>query len=161
MSKAQEGRVEASADSIPSYSTFCRVYLKWRHCLRIRKLSQHARCATCAALSRRRDQANNEHEKAQIQKAKEDHIATVIADRTSEERLNKMAEQNLIMKIDTDGMDEAKFKCPRMVESNKVVEALWKPQIHLSGFIVWGVPRLVVGKFRNINCKTWESSRCI
>ena len=44
-----------------------------------------------------------------------------------------------ILKIDIDGMDQAKWKCPRNLESSKKLEKLWRPQLHLVGIIVWGV----------------------
>lgn len=39
-----------------------------------------------------------------------------------------------------DGLDQAKTRFPRNLESSKNLSNLWRPQIHLVGVIIWGVP---------------------
>ena len=52
-----------------------------------------------------------------------------------------------LVKIDVDFCDQAKFKCPRNVDSSKATESLWRPQLHLGGCLVW-VPMHQPKKYR-------------
>ena len=38
---------------------------------------------------------------------------------------------NSVMLVWLDGMDQAKFKCPRRLEMTKQFEKMWRPQLHL------------------------------
>ena len=87
-------------------------------------------------------------EKASIEKARDVHLASMFADRKLEARVNMLSESSTaegcpfdgrILKCDLDGMDQAKFRVPRNVESSKQLEPLWRPQLHVTGAIVWGV----------------------
>ena len=35
-------------------------------------------------------------------------------------------------------MDQAKYKIPRNLESNKAFEGLWRPQLHVTGVTIKG-----------------------
>ena len=78
----------------------------------------------------------------------------VFADRATDERANKLSRMSLqrgsqqvgrIVKIDLDGMDQAKFMIPRNTPSTKAHEGLWKPQLHLVGVIVHGIAEMYFG----------------
>ena len=43
-----------------------------------------------------------------------------------------------VLKITIDGMDQAKFKCPRNIAASKAFEKLWRPQLHVIGAIAHG-----------------------
>jgi hypothetical protein len=47
-----------------------------------------------------------------------------------------------ILKLDLDGLDQAKGKLPRNLANSKQLEKLWRPQMHIVGFIAWGVCNL-------------------
>ena len=58
-----------------SRSTLGRAWdLTWKHLLRIRPVSDHARCAECAELDERKKKAINEEERAQLQEDKANHV---------------------------------------------------------------------------------------
>ena len=78
----------------------------------------------------------------------DNHLKCVFADRTSDERLNVLSVESCkrgatisgrILKIDIDGMDQSKFKCPRNVSSSKDLDKLWRPTLHLVGTVAHGV----------------------
>eukprot|EP00969_Alexandrium_andersonii_P280915 12420024-Alexandrium_andersonii.AAC.1 len=60
-------------------------------------------------------------------------------DREIDSRLAQQAAQSMILNFHVgprvihlrlDGMDQAKFKCPRNVQMSKLFEPLWRPQLH-------------------------------
>ena len=78
----------------------------------------------------------------------DNHLKCVFADRTSDERLNVLSVESgkrgctisgRILKIDIDGMDQSKFKCPRNLSSSKDIDKLWRPTLHLVGTVAHGV----------------------
>lgn len=85
-------------------------------------------------------------------KAQELHIGTVRQYRCAQTRINHMSEDAVkegrtdnydeFIKVDIDACDEAKFKCPRNTSNSKSLEGNWRPQLHLHGSLVWGVPSL-------------------
>lgn len=89
-------------------------------------------------------------------KAQELHIGTVRQYRCAQTRINHMSEDAVkegrtdnydeFIKVDIDACDEAKFKCPRNTSNSKSLEGNWRPQLHLHGSLVWGVPSLKVLK---------------
>ena len=80
---------------------------------------------------------------------RQEHLRSMLADRDLERSLNIISENSSsdqckleggrILKIDIDGMDQAKWTCPCNLESSKKLETLWRPQLHLVGVIAWGV----------------------
>ena len=89
-------------------------------------------------------------ERAQVLRAQQAHISCVRQFRTAQTRMNHLSEDatkpgrrdNLdeFLKIDIDACDEAKFKLPRNTANSKSLEKLWRPQLHLHGSLIWGVP---------------------
>lgn len=69
----------------------------------------------------------------------QEHLRSMLADQDLERSLNIMSESSssdqckleggCILKIDIDGMDQAKWTCPCNLESSKKLETLWKPQL--------------------------------
>eukprot|EP00974_Lingulodinium_polyedra_P028740 2767812-Lingulodinium_polyedra.AAC.1 len=64
-----------------------------------------------------------------------------MAGRTVSVRTNRVAEEhsktpsvdgvNQLLKITIDGMDQAKFRCPRNLASSAEFEACFRPQLHM------------------------------
>ena len=52
------------------------------------------------------------------------------------------------MYLTVDGMDQAKFKVPRNLDSSKEFDACWRPQLHLVGALVPGL----LEAFYGMNC---------
>ena len=73
------------------------------------------------------------------------HIDNVKAFRVLETRLGSLSAQpdSSVLKVDIDGLDQAKCKWPRNLCSAKVLSNLWRPQVHVVGFIAHGVPKLL------------------
>ena len=72
----------------------------------------------------------------------------MFADRDLEMRTNKLSEASCsagcvpggrVLKIDMDGMDQAKFKAPRNISNAKNMQDLWRPSIHVVGILIWGL----------------------
>jgi hypothetical protein len=83
----------------------------------------------------------------QIKKQKNEHNQSQLADRAYETRLNHLSEEstkehcvmnNRSLKMDIDGMDNAKYAVPRNEESSKILSNLWRPCLHVVGVIAWG-----------------------
>ena len=138
------------SDDFASFSTFKRKWLSsWKHIIKVRSASQHARCSTCAKLDCALSKATGKEEKMALRQQKADHLRSMLADRHLERRLDMMSEESTkkdsmqgggrLLKIDIDGMDQAKWRCPRNLIHSKEFEKLWVPHLHLVGVIVWGV----------------------
>lgn len=74
-----------------------------------------------------------------LEKAQTAHLANVKAFRCLQGRLAKLAEDGSCLFIALDGLDQSKTRWPRNMQSAKALENLWRPQVHLIGFICFGV----------------------
>ena len=108
------------------------------------------RCATCAEFTQRIGRATKT-DLAQLQRAQSEHISNVKAHRVLMARLANLSEQSTqgqcaqsLLMISLDGLDQAKTRWPRNLASSKVLERLWRPQMHLIAYICWGVPWISV-----------------
>ena len=78
------------------------------------------------------------------------HIKDVRMFRQTQARLNSLSEQatsgggspTSILKVDLDGLDQAKCRYPRNTVNAKSLAGLWRPQCHIMAAIVWGVFQL-------------------
>jgi hypothetical protein len=140
--------MKGDGTEFPSYVTFRRVYrTNWASCLRFRDAGQHARCATCARFSKARRDAATTKDKDHWAAQHGDHIAGVMADRRVDMRVRTLSSMHYasgvggesIMYMTVDGMDQAKFKCPRNLESSKEWDNCWRPQLHLVGCLMPGL----------------------
>lgn len=167
---------------------------KWKHLLKFREISQHARsldfkqvhnnanylvkssqqvivavqyccrngsvlsfrCTQCSEFSARMRKVTMECERGRLEKTQSEHVRNVRMYRQTQSRLNALSEQAVsglgsdtsILKLDLDGLDQAKTRYPRMNTINsKSLAGAWRPQIHLLGCIVWGVPLIWVKDF--------------
>ena len=95
----------------------------WSKIMPFRSIGQGKRCKECARLDEERLQAISEEEKAQVTAAKQFHIEAVQADRAVNTRGNSISEIHAskpspdgcdqLLKCTIDGMDQAKYRCPR------------------------------------------------
>jgi hypothetical protein len=128
---------------IASMSTFLRVFSTWKRVLRIRALKQHARCNTCAIHTRELSLARTAAEKGKVKAKIQSHLSSMFADRALEQRLNGLSEAGAdLLKLDIDGCDQSKFRLPRGLANSKQLSACWRPTLHLSGVLAWGVTAL-------------------
>lgn len=106
------------------------------------------RCKICAKLDQERLETVTTEERAAVAELKRVHICEVMNDREVSIRGNRVAEADAlamkpdgfgqILKITIDGMDQAKFRCPRNLASSAEFEACWRPQLHVVGAIIHG-----------------------
>lgn len=75
-----------------SEATFRRRWALWRKTIRIRQTSQHARCDTCATISRQRSSAESTEEKDQAAHAHAQHLQKIMADRSADTRANMLSQ---------------------------------------------------------------------
>lgn len=105
------------------------------------------RCATCAEFTQRIGRAGCMDERARLQEAQRQHITNIKAHRTIMGRLGSLSEESCTsgdssqsaLLISLDGLDQSKTRWPRNLASSKVLERLWRPQVHLIGYICYGV----------------------
>ena len=132
-------------------TTFFRCFYKqgWDRIIKFRKVAQHARCETCARLSKTCRTAPLQSEQKAAEGALRAHRLRNFADRAVDFRLSQLSEDSTtkegiplasrVLHIRIDGMDQAKFKCPRNMDNSKGWEKHWRPQLHCVGVIVEGV----------------------
>ncbi len=137
-----------SEADLPSEATFRRVLHHWGAVLKIRFLGQHARCALCAELSERLKQTNDPQVIADILGVRDRHLSSMFADRDVEMKLDELSNASCkegcsfcgrILKVDIDGMDQAKFKAPRNISNADSLKDLWRPALHVVGILIWGL----------------------
>ena len=111
----------------------------WNPALKIRALGTHARCTQCCEDCKRLEKCSSPQERAEIMAARSRHLSSMLSARDLEMRENKMSEASCeggcsflghILKIDMDGMDQAKFRAPRNISNAKAMKDLWRPTTH-------------------------------
>lgn len=111
------------------------------------------RCTQCSEFTQRLRKTCLEHERQQLEKSQAVHIRNIRMFRQTQSRLNVLSEQAVsgegsnmsILKLDLDGLDQAKTRYPRMNTINsKSLAGAWRPQIHLLGCIIWGALWIIV-----------------
>lgn len=101
-----------------SKSVFYRAWKEWKKVLRFRRPSQHAKCTDCVRYALYRLKAKSDQEKAAIQKAYNQHLQGVFADRNLAKCLQTMSELSCaensnippserLLYLQVDGMDQA------------------------------------------------------
>lgn len=142
---------DEALDQQVSYKTFNLGWKSWQSFLPLKNAGQQSKCTICANLSERRSSAVDSAERCEIDREKKDHINIVMADRRIAERGNRLAARDdvfkkgenddLVMKIQLDGMDQSKFSLPRVkrLVGTSLLSKLWRPGMHVSGAIVFGL----------------------
>lgn len=126
----------------------------WRKIMPLRPKTKHIPCPDCARYSKERKDAVLEEEKAQITVAFNRHLQSIFVDRNVLTRIENGSEANAkglavglgmdTLYIAIDGMDMAKFVCPRYKLAPKQFSELWRPALHFTGAIIGGVAELFV-----------------
>ena len=107
-----------------------------------------SRCTQCAEFTARMRRVTLQTERSQLEKAQSEHIKNVAQYRAIQSRLASLSEaatsssgvdlQASVLKLDIDGLDQAKTRYPRNLASSKSLSHLWRPQVHMIGVICWG-----------------------
>ena len=119
----------------------------WSNMITFRKLGTHDRCDTCVELTKLRREHPDKRERQLAAAALRAHLNRMFDDRRMDSRLTHLSELSTspsssvqsVLHIRIDGMDQAKFKCPRNMESAKMFSTLWRPTLHNVGIICEGV----------------------
>ena len=129
-------------------SCFDEVYRKkWSHLIKIRNEGQHDRCETCAKLTKTFKEDPEKKNRDAARQAYDKHLDRMHNDRRLDARLTRLSEISCglgctfrgVLHLRVDGMDQAKFKCPRNMENSKSWSSLWRPTLHCAGVLVEGV----------------------
>ena len=122
-----------------------------KRCLRDRggKVGQRARGGTGARLSMAATSSPTAVERCAAATALRVRRQRNMADRAVDQRLTVLSEmstapdgggkESRILHIRIDGMDQAKFRCPRNMASSKGWASLWRPTLHCVGVLAEGV----------------------
>ena len=116
--------LETPIDDQVAQSTLYRTWRStWRKFMPFRNIGQGKRCRICANLDESHRKANTDEEKRVILESKMKHIEEIKSDRLINVRGNAQSEHDCrcsapdgngkVLKITIDGMDQAKFRCPR------------------------------------------------
>ena len=133
-----------------SLAVFYNVYKEWRGVIRIRAANQHAKCDHCVNYKLHRRRASSEADREEIQKCYMEHLKGMWADRAIASQYASQSAWSTAMDgavpfdkrvlfIALDGMDECKFKVPRHQTLTKQWEQMWRPTLHNTLVIVYGV----------------------
>ena len=155
-------RVEAPAQR-PVLATLLRAWQEfYSHKLKMRNKLKHSPCEFCEEKREERKIATSKIEKKSIAKLLAEHRREQMLDRLTYKMIRMEAQQYAcsgkvpseteeeltfgefdpnatIMSMIVDGMDQAKFKCPRKRGTQALWKGLWKPQLHMSAVIVHGI----------------------
>lgn len=108
-------------------------------------------CPECAEFKEKRKKATLQSEREKVQAQYEAHLRLIFADRNTDEKQNMVARmscrpnsvmQHRLLKLDLDGMDQAKFRIPRNISASKALSDLWRPQLHVVGVIIQAVAEI-------------------
>ena len=140
-------------DEKARYTVFRQCWHKtWSNMLKIREVAQHARCDSCARLSQEAKSNTSVEQRRAAEVALRVHRQRNMADRAVDQRLTHLSElstspesggkesmESRVLHVKIDGMDQAKFRCPRNMASSKGWASLWRPTLHCVGVLVEGV----------------------
>ena len=135
-----------------SFATFLRAFSSVQPVLRIRKAGQHATCDTCLKLKHQIRRAKLPAEKHMLIEALTQHNLDQWLDRqvwwhqvelslqlsgmlAQGYRLLEIARNLSQLSLIVDGIDQAKFRLPRVLDKGKALDTLLRPALHVQG--VW------------------------
>ena len=142
---------------------------RWKHLICFRELGQHARCDTCAKLTKLRREYPDPQERNIASEAYKQHLNQMFDDRRLDARLTHLSELSTsgscsvssILHVRIDGMDQAKFKCPRNVDNAKMFSSLWRPTLHTIGIIVEGIFNFSTQNNKSVDCSPTDQTTII
>ena len=133
-----------------SRDTFTKAFKRhWQKLLNFKHADQGNRCQVCADLDEERRNLTTKSERQHLDVRKQLHLDRCEADRSINVRGNalssnpatfKLANSSTsVMKIMIDGMDQAKFRCPRNLASSSAFSQVARPALHLTGVLAFGL----------------------
>ena len=133
-----------------SRDTFTKAYKRhWKTLLNFKAKGHGNRCQTCADMDEERKNLTTKTERQQLDLRKQMHLDRCDADRSINVRGNTLSSNPMtfdlahssssVMKIMLDGMDQAKFRCPRNLAASSVFNQASRPALHLTGVIAFGL----------------------
>ncbi len=137
-----------------SWRTFYRVHAKWKKVLKFRRDGQHQKCADCCRYREFRKNAHGSEMLLKLNKALSGHLQIMRKNRNLYKTMCMKSEMlartgstgntsgaDAVLVICLDGMDQAKFRCPRdrAFNRSKESDSLFMPQLHFTGGIAHGV----------------------
>jgi hypothetical protein len=127
-----------------SRTWFREVWAAWKNTILIRNSFQHKPCEDCERYKIEIAQSRNPADRRVIGAAYQTHLSSQMSDR----RVHGMMEAAAIeffsggfsdsASLVIDGMDQAKFRCPRNLPAAKLFADLERPTLHLCGVIAAG-----------------------
>jgi hypothetical protein len=139
-------------NSMPSasFKTFLRAFGECAHVLTIRKTGSHAVCSTCTDFKQQLSKARFPEDRQSILEKYTAHVVGQWLDRQvygnamsvslecrrlidSGERMINLAMTVSQVCMAVDGMDQAKFKVPRILRQTKSLDSLIRPALHVQG----------------------------
>ncbi|CAL1146424.1 unnamed protein product [Cladocopium goreaui] len=142
LNKSDEPRV--------SRDTFTKAFNRhWKRILCFKGYGQGVRCQVCADFDERRSQLTSKKERQEIDELKQQHLNRCDMDRSVNVRGNRLSKQDSnfkmensstsFLKVLVDGMDQAKFRCPRNLKANAAFANVQRPALHLTGAVAIGL----------------------
>jgi hypothetical protein len=133
-----------------SFSTFLRAFGQCSGVLRIRKSGSHAVCSTCKAYKKQLGKARFPQDRQRILELYTAHVVNQWLDRqvygnamsvslecrrllASGELMLNLAVSTSSVCMAVDGMDQAKFRLPRVHITSKALDTLIRPALHVQG----------------------------
>ena len=107
-----------------SLATFRREFYDWNKVLLFQRPSEHAVCSQCGKYAELRKQAKTQEQKDNVSENHANHLIDMFADRDMEAFLHRLSiegtrsrtrtpSDSSVVLVRLDGMDQAKFRCPR------------------------------------------------
>lgn len=132
------------------WSTLWRTWqTEWKGILEFRRTGVHAKCDECEDFKRFLRDASTLEERSRHSVAWENHLRETFADRRVYYALKDQSSKFWHMDPDAvvlggicciiDGMDQAKFKCPRNLAGKKAFADMYRPTLHFSGCVIHGL----------------------
>lgn len=133
----------ADMNSTPSsLSTFCKVWRQqcWQAKLQVRSPVVLSRCQVCDDIAQARRQTHDPKQRQQLGNVLLQHVKEQQEDRLVYKAIREASRTGTsILSLILDGMDQAKFKVPRVKNgTNFLGNNSWRPQLHVSCCIAHG-----------------------
>ena len=133
-----------------SRDTFTQAFNKrWKGLLNFKQYGQGTRCQLCADMDEERNHCTTKVERQELDLRKQRHFQRHDADRSMNVRSNQLSSDpstyqlqnssNKFMKLMVDGMDQAKFRCPRNLQAASAFSQATRPSLHLTGVLAFGL----------------------
>jgi hypothetical protein len=137
-----QGWCEDTSNVVPSLKTFEKVLRSksWKQKLLFRTEAEQATCNVCDDIREARRKTHDPTTRKILTQRLHDHWADQQADRMVYRAMRDSSRGGGdVLSLIVDGMDQAKFKCPRATLANNHLKNCWRPQLHVTGCIIHGV----------------------